>query len=133
MSKDLHPSILDFFGDRMAGHSNVADPRDESDQENYIFRITRSKQRDEILVWLTDAYLFTDADYYARPPSLRPGDFILVAKPEGGFHLDRDTIDRERIGVGQIGKFMGALNSRSMWTYLTRDEREQLEREKRRI
>lgn len=116
----------------MSGHSNVADMRDESDDENYIYRIARAKQRDEILVWLTDAYLFTDADYYSRPPELRAGDFILVAKPEGGFHLDIETIHRERIGVGQIGKFMGALNAKEMWTYLTQDERERIERERRR-
>jgi hypothetical protein len=130
MGKDLHPSIIDFFIERMSGHNNVADFRDESDEENYLFRIVRARQRDTVLVWLSDAYEFTDADYYARPTALGPGDFILVAKPEGGFHLDQESIDHARIGVGQIGKFMGALNSREMWTYLTRDERERLERER---
>lgn len=132
MGKDLHPSILDFFKDRMSGHNNVASFREESDDENYLFRIARARQRDEILVWLTDAYLFTDADYYARPAKLSAGDYIVVAKPEGGFHVPQEAIDDQFIGVGQIGKFMGALNSRKMWTYLTRDEREKLEREARR-
>lgn len=131
MGKDLHPTILEFFYERMHDHSNVASYEDVSDTENYIYRVRRARQRDSVLVWLTDAYLFTESDYYLRPDALRAGDFILVAKPEGGFSLDQGEIDRAKIGVGQIGKFMGALNVRSMWTYLTREEKERLERLRR--
>lgn len=131
MSKELHPSILEFFRDRMSSHSNVTDLVDESDDDHYLFRISRARQRDSILVWLSDAYLFTETDFYSRPTDLNPGDFIVVAKPEGGVHLDRAEVERERIGVGQIGKFMGALNSRQMWTYLSADEREEIEQQRR--
>ena len=114
----------------MSNHSNVADIEDVSSDDEYLFRITRARQRDRILVWISDAYLFTDMDYHNRAPELERGDFILVGKPEGGVQVDEALIEAERIGVGQIGKLMGALNARNMWEYLTPQERE--ERQQRR-
>jgi hypothetical protein len=106
---------------------------DDSDRLQGSRRVDsdRSKQRDTILVWLTDAYFFTEMDYHNRPLVLRTGDFILVAKPEGGFGVSDDLVEQARIGVGQIGKLMGALNTRQMWTYLTPDEREERRRARR--
>jgi hypothetical protein len=112
----------------MQDHSNVAEIEDVSSDDEYLFRITRAKQRDRILVWISDAYLFTDIDYHNRTSELERGDFILVGKPEGGVQVDEALIEAERIGVGQIGKLMGALNARNMWEYLTPEEREERRR-----
>ena len=130
MSKDLHPSILTFFQERMASHNNVTSVTDISTEEHFLFSIERAKNRDKITVWLSDAYLFTDADLYAKPDTVMAGDFIIVAKPEGGFFIDHSVIEQHRIGVGMIGKFMGALNKPQMWTYLTPEEREKLARQR---
>ncbi|MFL6759643.1 hypothetical protein [Sphingomonas sp.] len=125
MSKDLHPSILQFFQERMSSHSNVLNLADVSTAEDYLFKISRAKQGDSLLVWMSDAYFFTDMDFHNRPAVLTTGDFILVAKPEAGFHVDDGLIELEGIGVGQIGKLMGALNLAKPWEYLTPQEREE--------
>lgn len=126
MGMDLHPSILRFFRQRMRDHGSVdAISRVDWDDE-IIFEIKRGKYDDAIKVWLTDAYLFTETDFDNRPECITGGDYILVAKPEGGFDLDYEVIRQSRIGVGQIGKFMGALNLRDAWRFLTADEKEKL-------
>lgn len=130
MSKDLHPSILTFFQKRMASHNNVASVTDVSTDEHFLFNIERTKHRDKMAVWLCDAYHFTDADLYTKPDTITAGDFIVVAKPEGGIFIDQSVIEQHRIGIGMIGKFMGALNKTQMWTYLTPEERETLARQR---
>lgn len=109
----------------MAKHSNVAGIDDITTEEYFLFRVRRDRPRDSLVVWLSDAYRFGDMDYHNRPQDLAPGDFILVARPEAGFRVANDLIEQNQIGVGQIGKFMGALNSRRSWQYLTAEEREQ--------
>jgi hypothetical protein len=47
-------------------------------------------------------------------------------------HADFDTdvvevAKKARIGIGHIGKFMGALNYTNIWEYMTPDERKQKE------
>lgn len=130
MSKHLHPSILAFFQERMVSHNNVISVLDISTDEYFLFSVERARNLDKITVWLSDAYLFTDADFYAKPDIIHAGDFIIVAKPEGGVFIDQSVIEQHRIGVGQIGKFMGALNKPQMWTYLTPEEREKLARQR---
>jgi hypothetical protein len=83
-----------------------------------------------ILVWLSDAYLFTDMDYHNRPSELGPGDYVLVAKPEGGAHVSPELIDEARIGVGKLAEFMGALTKRDTWTYKPPSWEEQQRRKK---
>ncbi len=92
----------------------------------YVYELDRRKFKDTIRVWLSDAYRFTDMDYYNRPKELRAGDYILIAKPEGGDGSSKQLIDAGRIGVGKLADFMGALNVRQMWTYVpTTDEERQ--------
>lgn len=127
MTKDLYYTIPEYFRDRMNEHSKVVSVHDETTTDFYLYRITR-KHFGNVLVWLSYAYRFTDMDYNNRPAELSSGDFILIAKPEGGFTVSEELIINARIGVGQLAKLMGALTARNPWEYLTPTEREKLNR-----
>lgn len=126
MSKDLHPSIRTFFLARMNDHDAVSAVDLLPNDDDFIYELRRSRFRDTITVWLSDAYLFTDADFYNRPGALSEGDYIIVGKPEGGIAVDYELIRQYKIGVGKIGKFMGAINLPEPWRFLTPEEREKL-------
>jgi hypothetical protein len=115
MSKDLHPSIIKFFQSRMTEHSRVDSFDDISTEEFIIYRIHRRDGLSPVVVWLSDAYCFTKAEYLARPK--RPKiDYILIARPEA---TDSGPISDNwsGIGVGNIAGFMGALNKERVCEY----------------
>ncbi|RWE84484.1 MAG: hypothetical protein EOS63_03090 [Mesorhizobium sp.] len=117
MGKDLHYSIMRFLEKRLDEHS-AAKKWERKDLDDWImYTISRYKFNDGVRVCLSDAYKFTDFDYHNRPPFLTIGDYILVAKPEGGLMVSGHLVDAARIGVGKLGEMMGALNSKEMWRY----------------
>lgn len=118
MGRDLHYTIPKFFEDRMHEHSAVAEIRKLNVQDELVYEILRSKYGDKVRVWLSDAYHFTEMDYFNRPSELKAGDYILIAKPEGNGGVSNQLIEEAKIGVGKLGEFMGALNIRRMWTYV---------------
>jgi hypothetical protein len=117
MTKDLYYTIPQYFEERMNEHSNVSKVENESDEEFFLYRVLRAKLRDSVLVWLSDAYHFTDVDFVSRPARLEAGDYIVIAKPEGSGGASQHLVDSARIGVGRLADFMGALNSKQMWSY----------------
>jgi hypothetical protein len=132
MGKDLYYTIPQFFEKRLCEHSAVGSWARLPYEEEFIYRIFRIQYEDQVLVWLADQYLFTDMDFYNRPQQLRPGDYILIAKPEASGRVSPDLIRQYRIGVGKLGIFMGALNKRKMWTYEPPDEKEKARGRERR-
>lgn len=126
MGKDLHPSIRTFFLTRMEEHDAVSAVALLPDNDDYLYELRRARFGDTVTVWLSDAYHFTDADFHNRPAHVGEGDYIIVAKPEGGLAVDYELIRQYKIGVGKIGKLMGALNFPEPWRFLTGEEREKL-------
>jgi hypothetical protein len=118
MGSDLYYTIRRFFEDRISGHSMVATIRKLDVEGEIVYEITRLQYRDTIRVWLSDACLFTEMDYFNRPKELRAGDYILIAKPEGNGGVTDELIAITQIGVGKLGTLMGALNVRKLWAYV---------------
>jgi len=131
MCADLYYTIPKFFEDRMREHSMVESFEKMNVKDEHIYEITRKKYADTVRIWLSDAYIFTSTDYYNRPKELRAGDYIVIAKPEGGGGANEDLIERTRIGVGKLGELMGALYVRDMWTYEPPSEEERRTRKER--
>jgi hypothetical protein len=131
MGKDLYYTIPQFFEKRILEHSAVESWILLPCDEEYIYRISRARYGDQVLVWLSDQYHFTDMDFYNRPRQLRAGDYIVIAKPEASGGASTELIRQYRIGVGKLGVFMGALNKRNMWTYEPPDEKEKARRRER--
>ena len=135
MGKALRQEHIDFFTARMNEHNLVSNWGPIANEDEYLFRITRtlSGSKSDVTVHLTDAYRYGLAEFYARPNQLKSGSFVVIGMPHAD--ADSEVIDvarKHRIGIGHIGKFMGALNHRNMWEYMTPEERERKEEEQRR-
>lgn len=130
MTKDLYYTIPQYFLARMHEHDSVVSVEDASTEDHFLYRIVR-RRYETVLVWLSDAYTFTDMDYVNRPEALTEGDYIVVAKPEGGGGASEQLIDSAKIGVGKLADLMGALNRRDMWNYVAPSLEEKQARKRR--
>ena len=135
LGKALRRLHITFFTSRMDEHDRVSDWVLIPDEHEYLFRITQRQTGSErdVIVHLTDAYSYSLAEFYARPKKLKAGSFVVIGMP----HANAGTCVIEkakehRIGIGHIGKFMGALNSRNIWEYMNMEERKEEEEKKRR-
>lgn len=130
MTKDLYYTIPQYFLERMNEHNAVLSIEDVSTDEHFLYRIHRQRYG-HVLFWLSDSYRFTDMDYINRPVELGSGDFIVIAKPEGGGGASQHLVNAAEIGVGKLADLMGALNRRDMWNYVAPTWEEKQERKRR--
>ena len=135
MGKALRPEHITFFTARLNEHNRVSNWELIANQHEYLFRITRtlSGSKNDVIVHLTDAYRYGLAEFFARPGELQAGSYVVIGMP----HADAvsgviEEAKEHRIGIGHIGKFMGALNHKNLWEYLTPEERQQMEAERMR-
>jgi hypothetical protein len=131
MGNDLYYTIPRFFEEPMREHSMVLSVRRLDVEGEIVYELSRHKYCDTVRVWLSDAYRFTEMDYYNRPKELKAGDYILIAKPEGGGGVSDQLVATTRIAVGKLGELMGALNVAKMWTYVPPTEEEQRARKEK--
>ena len=130
MGRVLRPEHISYFTDRMDDHDKVDNWEIIDDQDDYLFRIKRtvSSSKSDVVVHLTDAYRYGLAEFFARPDQLLAGSFVVLGLPHGDF--DDAVVEeakKKRIGIGHIGKFMGAINYRNIWEYMTPEERNRKE------
>ena len=111
MGKALRQEHITYFTARMDEHDRVVNWEPIANEYDFLFRIRRTLDgsRSDVIAHLTDAYRYGHAD---------PG-VVEIAK-------------KHRIGIGHIGKLMGALNYKNIWEYMTPDERRRKEEEQRR-
>ena len=127
MGKALHQLHLNFFTTKMDEHNSVVNWHPIEDQHEYLFRIRRKLAGSEsvVIVHLTDAYQYGLAEFFARPKQLGTGSFVVIGMPHAS--IDAEVTEKAKehgIGIGHIGKFMGALNSENVWEYMTPGEKE---------
>ena len=130
MGKILRPEHIRFFTVRMSEHDRVSNWLPIENQHEYLFRVRRKLRGSEsdVIVHLTDAYRYGLAEFFARPKQLRPGSYVVIGMPHAG--ADPEVVEKakeHRIGIGHIGKFMGALNYKKIWEYMTPEERRRKE------
>jgi hypothetical protein len=132
VSKDLYYTIPRFFEARMAAHNKVARCQLLDDVDYIKYGIERTGDLPNLTVFLSDAYTFTEAELFEMMRVVSKGDYILVARPEAGFTTSVGKEARSyKIGLGRIGTFMGALNVRNVWEYLTPEQREEMKARRR--
>jgi hypothetical protein len=124
MGKNLYYTIPQFFERRMQEHSAVLSFRLLPNDNEIIYEIRRRNFGDTIRVWLSDQYNFGESDFNNRPREIRAGDYILIARPEahGGDYSE------DKIRIGKLADFMGALTKRQMWKYEPPSEEERKRR-----
>ena len=111
-------STVDWFIMTMEDHSCVEDYIQLQNEDECIFKITRKGQLPEVNVHLSDAYEYGHMEYGLRPPQIGKGDFILMAAFSGQFAESLVPIAlKDRIGIGDMRKLMGALNWGKVWEY----------------
>ena len=135
MGKVLRREHITFFTARMDEHNQVSNWVLVSNEHEYLFRVRRklSTSESDVIVHLTDAYRYGLAEFFARPKQLRAGSYVVIGMPHAS--ADGEVIEKakeHRIGIGHIGKFMGALNYKNIWEYMTPEERRQKTEEQRR-
>ena len=135
MGKALRQAYIAFFTDRMDEHNLVSNWEPIPNKHEYLFKIKRilSGSQSDVIVHLTDAYSYSFAEFYARPNKLQAGSYVVIGMPHA--NADAKVIEAakiERIGIGHVRKFMGALNHKNIWEYISPDERWRKEDEQRR-
>lgn len=129
MGKNLHYTIPRYFEDRMREHSAVRTFRKLPHETEIVYEISRLRFNDTVRVWLSDQYHFGEADFRNRPREIKAGDYILIARPEAASH---GGYSDDRIRVGKLADFMGALTRREIWKYEPPSAEERKLRSKRR-
>lgn len=115
MGKDLHYSIRPFIERALKNHFAVEKVELIDNEEYYIYKIYRRKGMSEVIVALSDDYYFGSASLQNKPYILKDGGFFLIARPEAsGFG---GNVPKEKLGIGKIGKLLGALNQEDFWNY----------------
>ena len=135
MGKALRPEHITFFTARMDEHSRVVDWVVTPNEHEYLFTIRRklSASESSLIVHLTDAYRYGLAEFFARPKQLRAGSFVVLGMPHASVDLEVvETAKTKRIGIGHVGKFMGALNYKNIWEYVPPEERKRKQQEQQR-
>ena len=118
MGKDLHPSIMPYILKSLRSHQSIKSINDISNDENYIYRLTRNNDMGDVVVLISDVYHYSEFDYFSKPSELNAGGFILIAKPESDFPVDvQDHMIEEKVIIGKLGILLGALRINEFWTY----------------
>jgi hypothetical protein len=110
----------------MNEHSCVANWEPLDNDDEYLYLIKRTRGLPEVRVHLSDAYEYSRAEYLSRPAEvIKRNSFIVLGDPNANVaHGDLVAeAGSDGIGIGKIGKFMGALNSRNVWEYEAPEER----------
>jgi hypothetical protein len=108
----------------MDEHDRVEQCRQITVEGEYVFEIERKSPLPTVRVHLSDAYDYGHWEYTSRPKLIGRGDFILIA----GFNtrFDESLVEiarKDGIGIGGIGKLMGALSWEKVWLYQSPEER----------
>lgn len=114
MGKDLHYSIRPFIEKALKNHQVVEDIKPIKIDDYFAYEIIRKRMKNVIVV-LSDDYFLGESSIQNKPEILKEGGFFLKARPEGGGI--EESIPQERLGIGRIGKLLGALNIEDFWNY----------------
>lgn len=115
MGKNLHYSILPFITKAFDNHNAIKSYKIIPDQDFYIFEIKRKFGYKDLYVVLSDDYSLGDYAIITRHFILKNGGFILIARPEASDNTENDPFTK--LGIGKIGKLLGALNKDDFWDY----------------
>lgn len=115
MGKNLYYSIVPFFINKIFKSNNKVSSVTEVPNKNYyVYKIKRSNGLSDFKVIFSDAYLFTENDYYElfAENILERGDFILIARPESSY-VDSllETTYRNGLFIGKTSFLVKFLNS----------------------
>jgi hypothetical protein len=101
----------------MSDHSKVLSCTMLDVDDEYLFLIKRSGGLSDVIVHYSDTYEYSRATFQTRPPKVGRNSFVLVVPHAPESDLTVYEARKLGIGIGKIGKLMGALNSEKVWEY----------------
>lgn len=114
-----------FFEDRMRSHSKVVDVRNV---DAGLYEIALIDGR-TLRVFICECYSFGLAEYFESVEKLGALDAVIINSNWCGYTMEAKLHCRaSSVGLFDIGGFMSALNLRNHWEYLTKQEKEYLEK-----
>jgi len=116
-----------FFEDRMREHSKVTLVER---LETGHYRLVRSSGPD-LVVFICECYSFGASEYDEVIENIGPVNAVVISSNWCGYALDfkMDCMNSD-VGIFTIGEFMAALNLKDFWTYLSPQQKKDLERRK---
>jgi hypothetical protein len=109
----------------MRSHSKVADVRNVGAGLYEIALIDGRTLR----VFICECYSFGLAEYFESVEKLDALDAVIINSNWCGYTMEAKLHCRaSSVGLFDIGGFMSALNLRNHWEYLTKQEKEYLEK-----
>lgn len=114
MGKNLHYSIRPFIENALISHNAVESIEFIELEDFYAYEVYR-KAMSSLIVVLSDDYYFGSSSLYNKPNILNNGGFFLIARPEAS-GIEKN-LPEEKLGVGRLGKLLGALNREDFWNY----------------
>jgi hypothetical protein len=115
MGKSLHYSIRPFIERVLMNHMAVKEIEKIELNDFYAYRIKRNFNLSDLIVVLSDDYYFGSSSLQNKPEILKNGGFFLIARPEANGIEESDI--GQKLGIGKIGKLLGALNKEEYWEY----------------
>jgi hypothetical protein len=117
---------FDFFERTMTSHRRITSVAKEV---SGLYRLTRSNG-ETIRVFICECYSFGVAEYMETLEQLGDVNAIVINSAWCGYTYDAKLqCRREHVGLFMIGEFMGALNQRDFWRYLTDTQKEYFEKQ----
>lgn len=113
----------DFFEQRIGGHSRTAQLQRCGDG---LYILTK-KDGAQLRVFVCECYSYGVAEYMETVGKIGKVDAVIINSNWCGYTPDAKQHCREqKVGLFTIAEFMGALNQRDFWKYLTPVESEVL-------
>jgi len=112
------PSVtqLQFFREAVKNHDKVEACHEIDDQ---IYRLDRTGDLGEIVVYLTNLYTLGYADVLEIKSKCRRVNCIVTMSGWNGYTGDAKNYATEnQIGLFKFAEFMGALNFKQIWKYV---------------
>lgn len=111
---EVNPGGIQFFEQRMNGHSAVASV---ARVERQLYRIGRTRG-DSLLVFLSGMYVLGLFDYYELTQRHEGLNSIVMSGPWLKFTPDaKAKATSDRVGLFKIAGFMGSLSRYEHWNY----------------
>lgn len=129
MGRNLHYTIPKYLESSLTKHAKVISWSRIDDRQlddHYIYDVKRSDGLSDIVIHLSDEYLYSIDDYFQKPNNIKEGSFILVARPEATYDDSIVEISiQDCVSIGKFGALMGALYIERHWEYVPKERREE--------
>ncbi|TNH44540.1 hypothetical protein [Photorhabdus luminescens] len=114
-----------FFETRMKTHDKVSNMKYIGDG---LYHIRLSDGR-ILNVFICECYAFGVAEYHESVDKLGKLDAVIINSNWCDYSLEAKMFCMEQgVGLFKIGEFMAAINRRNYWEYLTKEQKEDIER-----